>query len=74
MCIQSLYEGANEIYLIILAAGRPKKAKKESSEDEKDESDEDEPLNKKGKASFPTVSERRHGTISDFFRVFRLER
>ena len=40
----------------ITAAGRPKKSKKESSEDEKDDSDEDEPLNKKGKASFPTVN------------------
>ena len=41
------------------AGGRPKKSKKESSEEEeedKEESDEDQPLNKKGKGAFPTVS------------------
>jgi len=47
--------------LYLIADGRSKKSKKESSEedddvDDKDESDEDEPLTKKGKLAFPTVS------------------
>lgn len=52
----ALIKKKNTYFYTIVAAGRPKKSKKESSEDEKDDSDEDEPLNKKGKASFPTVS------------------
>lgn len=52
------------------AAGRPKKVSKKEEEDESD--DEDEPLNKKGKATFPTVCRTRIYSLKYFLTVIKI--